>query len=128
MPHQLNKLTPNLVVSNVARSMAFYRDRLGFSVASIVPDAEPYVFAILFNGDAEIMLRRQVGFQRDPTLKDWDVYVRLTGGKLTELYVQLHQTTTITRRLERMPYGMTEFEITDPDGWRLCFGEDLGAT
>jgi hypothetical protein len=50
MPHQLTKLTPNLVVSNVARSMSFYRDRLGFSVASTVPDAEPYVFAILRSG------------------------------------------------------------------------------
>ena len=42
MPHQLNKLTPNLVVSDVARSIAFYRDRLGFSVETTVPDAAPY--------------------------------------------------------------------------------------
>ena len=43
MPHQLVKLTPNLVVSDVARAVAFYRDRLGFAVETTVPDAEPYV-------------------------------------------------------------------------------------
>jgi catechol 2,3-dioxygenase-like lactoylglutathione lyase family enzyme len=32
MPHELKKLTPNLVVANVERSLAFYRDVLGFQV------------------------------------------------------------------------------------------------
>ena len=35
MPHELKKLTPNLVVSSVERSMAFYRDVLGFTVTAI---------------------------------------------------------------------------------------------
>ena len=53
MPHHLKKLTPNLIVSDVDRSMAFYRDVLGFSVAQTVPDAAPYVFAIVTSGDAQ---------------------------------------------------------------------------
>ena len=47
MAYQLTKLTPNLIVSNVERSLAFYRDILGFTVAQTVPDASPFVFAIL---------------------------------------------------------------------------------
>ena len=31
----------------------------------------------------------------------------------------------VTRRLERMPYGMAEFEIGDPDGYVLCLGQAL---
>ena len=31
MPH-FTKLTPNLIVANVERSLAFYRDVLGFQV------------------------------------------------------------------------------------------------
>lgn len=27
--------------------------------------------------------------------------------------------------LERMFYGLAEFEITDPDGYVLCFGQSL---
>ena len=30
MPYELKKLTPNLIVSNVGQSIAFYRDVLGF--------------------------------------------------------------------------------------------------
>ena len=30
MPFVFTKLTPNLIVSDVARSLAFYRDVLGF--------------------------------------------------------------------------------------------------
>jgi hypothetical protein len=34
-------------------------------------------------------------------------------------------TSMVTRRLERMPYGLAEFEITDPDGYVLCIGQAL---
>ena len=56
MPHHLKKLTPNLIVSDVDRSIAFYRDVLGFSVAQTVPDAAPYVFAIVTSSDVQIHL------------------------------------------------------------------------
>ena len=56
MPHELKKLTPNLVVSNVERSLTFYRDVLGFQVTATVPDASPYVFASLQSGPVEIFL------------------------------------------------------------------------
>ena len=56
MPHHLKKLTPNLIVSDVSRSIAFYRDVLGFSLAQTVPDGEPFVFAIMKSGDVQIYL------------------------------------------------------------------------
>ncbi len=37
-------VTPNLVVRDIARSLAFYRDVLGFTISMSVPDAPPYVF------------------------------------------------------------------------------------
>ena len=47
MPHPFTKLTANLIVSDVARSVEFYRDVLGFGLGATVPDAAPYVFASL---------------------------------------------------------------------------------
>ena len=38
MPH-FKKLTPNLLVANVERSLAFYVDTLGFERGMTVPDA-----------------------------------------------------------------------------------------
>ena len=48
------KLTPNLIVANVERSLAFYVDTLGFARGATVPDASPFVFAIVTSGDVEI--------------------------------------------------------------------------
>ena len=50
MPHHLKKLTPNLIVSDVGRSIAFYRDVLGFTLEQTVPDVDPFVFAIVTSG------------------------------------------------------------------------------
>jgi len=41
---KFQKLTPNLVVRDVAASMEFYRSVLGFQPAIKVPDEPPYVF------------------------------------------------------------------------------------
>jgi catechol 2,3-dioxygenase-like lactoylglutathione lyase family enzyme len=35
---EITKLTPNLIVADVERAVAFYRDVLGFSVQTTVPD------------------------------------------------------------------------------------------
>ena len=56
MPHHLNRLTPNLIVSDVSRSIAFYRDVLGFTLAQTVPDAEPFVFAIVRSGNVQVVM------------------------------------------------------------------------
>ena len=37
-------VTPNLLVRDIARSVAFYRDVLGFTVKQTVPDSAPFVF------------------------------------------------------------------------------------
>src|SRR5579859_2588699 len=38
-------VTPNLVVASVERSLAFYRDLLGFSLLTTVPENGPFAFA-----------------------------------------------------------------------------------
>ncbi len=40
-------VTPNLIVRDIAKSTAFYRDVLGFEIKQTVPDAEPFVFVWL---------------------------------------------------------------------------------
>src|SRR4051812_22969601 len=49
-----NKLTPNLIVSSVERSLAFYRDVLGFQAGMTVPDQAPFAFASVQSGPVEI--------------------------------------------------------------------------
>ncbi len=51
---QFTKLTPNLLVANVERSLAFYVETLGFQRGMTVPDASPFVFASVTGGPVEI--------------------------------------------------------------------------
>ena len=88
MPHQLNKLTPNLVVSDVERSAAFYRDHLGFAVETTVPDAAPYVFVILRSGPVQIFLNApEPAIEEYPAMKGrplggtFTMFIEVTGHR-----------------------------------------------
>ena len=55
MPHA-RKLTPNLIVSNLDRSLSFYEDVLDFKRGMTVPEQPPFVFASVTSGPVEIFL------------------------------------------------------------------------
>lgn len=131
MPHQFNKLTPNLVVSDVERSAAFYRDVLGFTVETTVPDTAPYLFAILRSGAVGVFLNApEPAMAEYPAFKD-----RPIGGTLTlfievdgidECYRALKDRVSVVMELETKWYGMTEFAIADPDGYLITFAQRKG--
>jgi catechol 2,3-dioxygenase-like lactoylglutathione lyase family enzyme len=45
-----SKLTPNLIVDDVERSLCFYEDVLGFTRGFTVPEARPFVFGSVVSG------------------------------------------------------------------------------
>ncbi|MBI2682099.1 MAG: VOC family protein [Acidobacteriales bacterium] len=126
------KCTPNLVVSDVARSLAFYRDVLGFDPGFTVPDEAPYVFGSVTKGMVEIFFNDQKAVAEDmPTLAGKPI-----GGTMT-LYIEtegveaLHDRLAakgvrIVAPLKTQFYGMREFTITDPDGWLVMFAQRVG--
>jgi catechol 2,3-dioxygenase-like lactoylglutathione lyase family enzyme len=128
MPYELKRLTPNLIVSNVERSVAFYRDVLGFSVAFTVPAASPLVFAAVQSGPVEIFLNApEPAVAEYPAFKD-----RPIGGTLTmfievagirAVHDSLKNRVKVVMPLETKWYGMTEFAFEDPDGYLITFAE-----
>ena len=50
---RFRSIAPFFIVSNLKKSLAFYRDVLGFSVQVAVPEPEPF-FALLRRDDAEL--------------------------------------------------------------------------
>ncbi|PYR56871.1 MAG: hypothetical protein DMF91_20850 [Acidobacteria bacterium] len=125
---QINKLTPNLVVADVARSVAFYRDVLGFAIDATVPEGPPYVFASVTSGAVAIFLNApEPAYAEYPAFKD-----RPIGGTLTlfievegidRWHASLKDTVKIVMPLEHKWYGVTEFAIADPDGYLITFAE-----
>lgn len=116
---------PLLRVTDVARSIQWYRDILGFT-GDAFPPRPPHQFALLRHGTAELMLRRGTPMAMPaPRPYDWDIYLRLEGTPFRELFAALNAKSIVTRRLERMFYGLAEFEITDPDGYVICLSQEL---
>jgi uncharacterized glyoxalase superfamily protein PhnB len=128
MPHELKSLTPNLVVSDVGRSIRFYCDVLGFTLGPTVPDKAPYVFAIVESGPVRIFLNAP-----EPATEEYPAFTnRPIGGTLTlfvdvsnvrKVHDDLDGKVTIVMPLERKWYGTTEFAFTDPDGYVITYAE-----
>jgi uncharacterized glyoxalase superfamily protein PhnB len=126
---KFNKLTPNLVVRDVAASMDFYRSTLGFQPFITVPDLAPYVFGAVTNGAVEIFFNDQKAVAADyPPLG-----AKPIGGAMT-LFIEVEGIEEILAAIQKskakvvMPlktqfYGMREFAFEDPEGWIVTIAE-----
>jgi uncharacterized glyoxalase superfamily protein PhnB len=105
--------------------MQWYHDTLAFG-GDPFPAKPPFEFAILRQGQVELMLRQGTPPSRSvPRPYDWDVYLRREGERFRDVFAAFDARGIVTRRLEQMPYGLAEFEITDPDGYVICLSQQL---
>jgi uncharacterized glyoxalase superfamily protein PhnB len=124
---RLRGTAPVFLVADVAATMRWYREQLGFE-AHPFPEAPPHAFCILTKDDVEIMLQQLAGYVK-PDLYEkrgggvWNVYVRMAGVR--ELYDRVTKSADIqlVEPICRQEYGDTEFVIRDPNGYVLVFSE-----
>ena len=108
---------------DVAATAEWYREHLAFD-ASFFPKAPPYVYGAVHRDGIEIMLLRLEGYRKPQVERaggNWDAYVRIEGVR--EYYESVRKTTPIRMELKKQRYGDTEFEVMDPNGYVLVFGE-----
>ena len=132
---QFKKLTPNLIVSSVERSLAFYVDVLGFARGMTVPDQPPFVFASVTSGPVEIFLNdTAAALEEHP---DWTTKVKASAGnsmfieigddsdaaRVDALHDRIGSKARVVMPLTTQFYGLREFAIDDPDGYVITFAE-----
>jgi len=127
MPH-FTKLTPNLLVASVERSLAFYTDTLGFVRGMTVPDESPFVFASVTSGPIEIFFNDAAAAE-----KEYPLFAGRPIGCTGTLFIEVEGVDALHDRLKPivkivMPivtqfYGMREFAFEDPDGYVITFAE-----
>ena len=129
MPH-FNKLTPNLLVTSVERSLAFYVDVLGFERGMTVPDQSPYVFASVTSGAVEIFfndaaaaVKEYPAFAGKPLGATGTMYVEIAGEPIDAFHDRIKDRVTVTMPLVTQFYGVREFAVVDPDGYVITFAE-----
>jgi catechol 2,3-dioxygenase-like lactoylglutathione lyase family enzyme len=127
-PHEdvaIRSAAPTFLVADVADTARWYSANLGFDTVGAVPQQEPYVFASLMRGPAEIMLLALADYEK-PDLRDrrpaglWDAYIRVDG--VYALYQSVEGKPFIQMPLKHQAYGDWEFEVRDSNGYVLVFG------
>jgi catechol 2,3-dioxygenase-like lactoylglutathione lyase family enzyme len=118
---------PTFLVDDVGATARWYAENLGFQLAGAFPAEEPYGYASILRGSAEIMLLRLAGYQK-PDLSHlrpegmWDAYVRTSG--VQALHDELVGKPFFRTAVKKQAYGDLEFEVRDPNGYVLVFGGD----
>jgi len=112
-----------LQVSNIQRSLQFYRDVLGFKVG--LTEGEPTVFAIIRKDRAILFLDESREGGDVPLNQYWAAYLWVDDA-IDDLAAAFEKKgATIVRGPETMPYGCRDFDVRDPDGHLIAFGQDL---
>ena len=127
MPH-VTKLTPNLVVSSVERSLAFYEGVLGFARGMTVPEQPPFVFAAVTSGPVEIFFNDRAHLGKEsPQMSGLasgggnTMFIEVEG--VDELHDRIKDRVAIVMPIVTQWYGMREFALTDPDGYVITFAQ-----
>jgi glyoxylase I family protein len=123
-----------LQVFDMPRSVAFYRDVLGFEVVSTSPRAgDQFDWGLLRLHGTEIMLNTAYEQAERPAELD---PLRRAAHADTTLYFQCPDVDAAFRHLQLhlidvappsvADYGMRQLYVEDPDGYLLCFQSHAG--
>jgi catechol 2,3-dioxygenase-like lactoylglutathione lyase family enzyme len=120
----LKALIPMLSVTDLERTIAFYRDELGFAVVNSLGSPDP-VWCMLRRDSVSLM------FNQPPECSEATSPRRAKDFQIFYFYPEDVRALHAGWKVRGLPvsdlrvtdYGMREFELRDPDGYWLWFGE-----
>jgi uncharacterized glyoxalase superfamily protein PhnB len=132
MSIRIESAVPLLAVFDVPRSIAFYRDALGFEVANtskpFTDDKDDYGWAMLRLNGVELMLNNMYEDNIRPSEPDQarvaahaDTIIYFACPEVDSAYATLSARGIAASAPKVAYYGMKQTYVTDPDGYKLCF-------
>ena len=129
-------VTPNLVVTDVERSLAFYRDVLGFTLVTTVPEAAPFAFAWMqrdgvsvFLNSVEVIRSHDAEMGARPIQSAASLFIVIEADSIANgvdaLFAAIASRVRVRMPLTDQFYGMREFTIEDLDGYLIIFAQAL---
>ncbi len=116
---KIESVSPVLSVTDLTRSINFYRDVLGFDLAWSW--GEPPDIAAVCRDSIEIMLIQRAGAKPAGAAP-----ISLGASGIDPYYTALLDAgVTVVVPIGDRPYGMRDFRIADPSGNELSFGEAI---
>ena len=125
----LERIYPFFIVKNLAASIDFYNQKLGFETDLLVPEEDPF-FGIVSRDNVRILLKHITEFihsvpnhTRHAWAK-WDAFIWVSDpdalfAEYQSRGLEFHETLADTSD------GLRAFELKDHDGYVLCFGKPL---
>lgn len=127
---KLKKVTTNLIVEDVNETIKFYNSILGLEAVQTYPDSGKYDFALLSQGDIEVMIQSKKSID-----KELDIFKgnNIAGTislyfdviNIDSLYNKISDKVEVIKEINNTFYGTREFAITDNSGYLIIFAEDL---
>ena len=127
MAVEIKGLTPLLSVFNMPRSLAFYRDILGFEVISDSGNGDESSWVWIRLDNCDLMLNDQYEPGHEPAgppaeRQKWHHDTCLYfGADPDAVYEYLRSKDIALEPPKDAPYGMRQLYLNDPDGYNLCF-------
>jgi uncharacterized glyoxalase superfamily protein PhnB len=120
-PLQARGVSPSLTVSDIHRSIRFYRDGLGFSTGEEWKDGDELMSVMLQSDQLYLMLAQDDFAKGRDRVKG--VGVRLYIHTAADVHALAAQARAAGIKLDSEPgdlgWGPIGFTLTDPDGYRL---------
>ena len=128
----LKRLTPNIIVEDVSKTVEFYKDILVcFELVDYESIKGKLDWALLRCGDVQLMFESRKSIagsipmsKNESTVGEVTIYIELEGIK--ELYKMIKDKANIVAGLHDTTYGMREFLIKDCNGLVITFAEWVG--
>ena len=122
-------LAPMIQVFDMPRSVAFYRDLLGFEVVATSParDRDAFDWGLLRLEGIELMLNtayeeddRPPAPEASRIVAHGDTVLYFGCRDVDAAYAYLHAKGVDAKPPAIAPYGMKQLYLTDPDGYGIC--------
>ncbi len=133
------KMSPNMMVEDVQRTIKFYRDLIGFDFVMAVPmdrrevlmetpGNERLAYAMMKRGNVEMMFQARESLSEDiPAFLGVGVGASVSFyfevENIQEHYEKLKDKVTVVKAISTTWYGMREFYIKDCNGYILGFSQ-----
>jgi uncharacterized glyoxalase superfamily protein PhnB len=127
---RIKRMTPMLNVADIERSLRFYQEIADFNLRSPREAVEQWRWGHIQSGDCELMLSEaggpapQLSPTDGPEEDGWPVIYYFYPEDVVALHAELHEKGFAVSDLRVTFYGMKEFELRDPDGHLLWFGQE----
>lgn len=121
MSNPVNELTPLLIVADLSRSLAFYRDRLGFQIAQEWSSEGQLAWCRLERNGVSLMLQQACDEDGPAAGRGRGVMFYFSCADASAEYERLQASGANVAPPQVAFYGMNQLVLTDPDGYELCF-------